>query len=48
MVLAPDGYYALWEKDKDGFSKSNVTDDQGISIRILNGYIQDLQSYYRS
>ena len=44
MTLASDGYYALWRVDLDGKSSR----DTGLSIRILNGYIQDKQLFYKT
>jgi len=44
MTLAPDGYYALWNYSSSGKYTSNV----GFSVRLLNGYIQDKQLFYKT
>ncbi len=43
MTLAPDGYYALWNTSAAGKFTFNV----GFSVRLLNGYIQDKQTFYK-
>ena len=44
MTLAPDGYYAMWNTSSSGKHTSNV----GFSVRLLNGYIQDKQTFYKT
>ena len=44
MTLAPDGYYALWKSDLDG----KLINNTGLSVRQLNGYIQDKQLFYKT
>lgn len=44
MTLAPDGYYAIWNTSSTGKSANKL----GFSIRLLNGYIQDKEIFYKT